>query len=98
VSPSQRPTLMTVYIASVDPTGSVILAQDALGKEWTINGLNRPKGTGLPSVGETWLADHSSGQWLLVRQYNCTPLDTVTDLPSLIKALAKMGLVINGLP
>lgn len=88
-----------MFINSVEADGT-ILAQDSLGKDFAINGTNRPKGSGFPAVGEQWLADRSTGAWRLVSQYNAAPPPVITsiDVKALVVALASLGLVINNIP
>jgi hypothetical protein len=85
--------MTSMVVTSVTPDGSEILARDQLGATHSIRGLNRPKGTGLPAVNETWLADQSSGDWRLVSQYDTPPLASVNSPEGLLQALSDMGLV-----
>lgn len=94
---SIRPLYTTMIITSVSADGASILAEDALGKTYEMNGRNRPKGTALPAEKEIWLADKSTGSWQLVSQFNHAPIPEVSsaDPVSIIKALSAMGLVVD---
>lgn len=52
-------------ITQVDLPHGFCYAKDALGKEYQMAVDYRPKGTGVPSIGEIWMIERKNNAWVL---------------------------------